>query len=230
MTKRKKKTATEKKKTKELTSLSPWLSSELAYRVAGFDSDDVYVFSFSIDGAGDLSVDVSGTAGDGGVTVTAAGIASATDRLEITQGDVTNGGSCVGTTPQDAFLPFLLSRELFAELRSGEAIHWPSPHVGVGEGVEVKKTGAGTMVVNVNGKKTTVKTIEADGYEVSLTILDDAEWPIVLVDEEADDCGWWLKKVGNNLDADEVHESGDDEDEDDEDEDDEEDEEEDDED
>jgi hypothetical protein len=196
-------------KSKTLTSLSPWLSQELAYRAADFDTDDVYVFSCSIDGAGDLAVDFSGTAGEADFTVTAAGIDSATDRLHIVQGGISNGGVGVdGQTPQDAFLPFLLSRELFAALKAGDAIHWPSPHVGDGDGVEVTRTGAGTRVVNVNGKKTTVKTIEAAGQDVTLVILDDAQWPIVLVDEEADDCGWWLVKVGNDLDAEAIHEAG----------------------
>jgi len=134
------------------------LSQELACRAADFDTDDVYVFSCSIEGAGDLAVDFSGTAGEADFTVTAAGIDSATDRLHIVQGGVSNGDVGVdGETPQDAFLPFLLSRELFAALKAGDTIHWPPPHVGDGDGVEVTRTGAGTRVINVNGKKTRVK-------------------------------------------------------------------------
>ena len=40
-------------------------------------------------------------------------------------------------------------------------------------------------------------------------MLDDASWPLILVDREADDCGWQLRAVGSDLDADTLADGGD---------------------
>jgi predicted DNA-binding WGR domain protein len=199
--------------------LHPWLSSALGYRTADFDADDVYVFACRVNDDGDFAVHFSGTADEGDFICAGDALASGSEKIHLAQGGATFSQTVVPVdeaTPAAAFPPFLLSRALFAALKSGTAIAWPTVLTGDGKTVPVTRTGAGTHSVKVNGKKQTVKTLLAKGDDVRLTILDDADWPFILIDDEADECGWWLKAVGNDLDADALHASDDEEDEEDE--------------
>lgn len=187
-----------------LTGLSPWMSMGLAYRSADFDADDVYVIACKIDGSGNLAVKYDGTAGPGEFVCAAAAIERGAEKINIAQGGASlsqDFGHVDETTPTQAFPPFLLSRSLFAALKAGETIAWPTVLTGDGKTVPVKKTGAGTRQISVSGKKQTVATVEAKGDDVTLILLDDKSWPLVLVDDEADECGWWLRAVGKDLDA-----------------------------
>lgn len=201
---------------KPLTGLSPWMSMGLAFRSADFDADDIYIITCRIDDAGDLAIQFSGTAGDGQFVCAAAAIESGTEKIHLAQGGASlsrNNGHVDEKAPTLAFPPFLLSRSLFAALKAGESIAWPTVLTGNGQTVAVMKTGSGTRRLTVNGKRQPVPTIEAKGADVTLIVLDDANWPLILVDDEADECGWWLHAVGKDLDADAIAESSDDSDE-----------------
>lgn len=202
---------------KKLTGLSPWMSTGLAYRSADFDADDVYVISCRIDGAGDLAVKYDGTAGPGEFVCAAAAIESGHEKINVAQGGASlsqDFGHVDEKTPTQAFPPFLLSRSLFAALKAGETIAWPTVLTGDGKTVAVTKTGAGKRTFMVSGKPQTVATLEAKGDDVTLVLLDDTNWPLILVDNEADECGWWLRAIGKDLDADAIADGGDDGDED----------------
>ncbi len=207
---------------KKQPALHPWMATGLGYRTADFDADDVYVFRCSLDGKGNLAITFDGTAGEGAFVCAAAALDQGVEKIHIAQGGVMlsqTTKSVDETTPADAFPPFLLSRSSFTALKAGKPIAWPTVLSGDGKTVDVTKTGAGTKSVTVDGKKQVVKTIEAraaasDTY-VKLTVLDDANWPLVLVNDEADECGWWLKGVGEDLDPDALLDAEDDEGEDD---------------
>lgn len=187
--------------------LSPWMSLGLAYRSADFDADDVYVLSCRLNDTGDLAVQFGGTAGEGAFVCAAAAIDHGREKIHIAQGGASlsqSGGHVDERTPTQAFPPFLLSRSLFAALKAGQAIAWPTALTGDGGTVAVTQTGPGTRTIAVNGTRQKVPTIEAAGADVTLIVLDDENWPLVLVDEEADECGWWLRAVGQDLDADAI--------------------------
>ena len=200
---------------KGLRGFSSWMSTGLAYRSADFDANDMYLFNCSINGDGNLAVHFDGTAGASKFVCAAAAVQSGSEKIHLSQGGATlsqNHGHVDEETPTPAFPPFLISRSLFAALKAGQTIAWPTVLTGDGKTVAVTKTGAGTRKIPVDGKKQTVKTIEAAGDDVTLIVLDDADWPLILVDDEADDCGWWLRAVGKDLDADAIPDGGDDED------------------
>lgn len=192
--------------------LLPWMATGLAYRSSDFDADDVYIFTCRLNDAGDLALQFSGTAGDGAFVCSAAALGSGSEKIHIAQGGASlsrSGGHVDETAPTQAFPPFLLSRALFAALKAGETIAWPTVLTGDGQTVAVTKTGTGTQQVRVHGKRQTVPTIVAQGDDVDLVVLDDASWPLILVNREADDCGWQLRAVGSDLDADTLADGGD---------------------
>jgi predicted DNA-binding WGR domain protein len=202
-------TTTTTTKAKKKIAMHPWLAAGAGYRSADFDADDTYVVRCSENAAGDVVVRFEGTAGEGGFVCTGAAIDSGTEKIHLAQGGAglsQSGGGVDEETPTEAFPPFMLSRSMFAALRGGETIEWPTVLTGDGKTVEVMSTGGGTATIRVNGKKQTVKTIKAEGEDVRLVVLDDAQWPIILVDNEADECGWWLRAVSPDLSADELHE------------------------
>lgn len=190
----------------------PWMAMGLGYRSADFDADDVYVISCRLNDDGDLAVQFDGTAGTGGFVCAAAAIERGSEKIHLAQGGAAlsqDNGHVDERTPTPAFPPFLLSRSLFAALKAGESIAWPTVLTGDGTTVAVTRTGAGTRKITVNGKPQTVSTLEAKGADVRLSVLDDPQWPLILVDDEADECGWWLRAVGKNLDADAIADAGD---------------------
>ncbi len=189
---------------KQQMALAPWMAMDLGYRSADFDADDVYIFSSRLNDAGDLAVKFSGTAGEGGFICAAAAIESGGEKIHLAQGGASLSQSqspVEGTAVTQAFPPFLLSRSLFRALKAGETIAWPTVLTGDGKVVSVTKTGAGTRKIAVLGQRQDVQTIEARGEDVSLVIVDDEAWPLLLVGKEADECGFWLRAVGKNLDA-----------------------------
>lgn len=197
-------TSAEPGPTKQQTALSPWMAMDLGYRSADFDADDVYVFSCRLSDEGDLAVQFSGTAGAGKFVCAAAAIADGGEKIHLAQGGASlshSPGAVAEEAATQAFPPFLLSRSLFRALRAGETIAWPTVLTGDGKTVAVTKTGAGSRKIPVHGTRQSVPTIEARGQDVSLIIVDDEAWPLILVDQEADECGWWLRAVGKNLDA-----------------------------
>ena len=206
--------------------LLPWMSTGLAYRSSDFDADDVYIITCQLNAKGDLAVKFDGTAGDGKFVCAAAAIESGSEKIHVAQGGASlsqDNGDVDEKSPTQAFPPFMLSRALFAALKAGKAIAWPTVLTGDGKTVAVTKTGTGTRKIVVNGTKQTVSTIKAQGSDVTLVVLDDEEWPLILLDDEADECGWNLRAVGKNLDADEIADNYSDDDEDDDEDDDDED-------
>lgn len=197
-------TSAEPVPTKQQTALPPWMAMDLGYRSADFDADDVYVFSSRLSDEGDLAVKFTGTAGEGGFVCAAAAIESGGEKIHIAQGGTSlsqSDGPVEDEAATQAFPPFLLSRSLFRSLKAGQTIAWPTVLTGDGKTVAVTRTGVGSRKIPVLGKRQAVPTIEARGEDVSLVILDNEAWPLILVDQEADECGWWLRAVGKSLDA-----------------------------
>ncbi len=170
--------------------LPAWVKGPWGYATADFDASDAYVFTLSLDGKGRLSVRYESTGGAGGFEVSKAALERGKRWIQIAQGGASDDdeGLSPGDVADKAVPPFLLPRAIFASLKSGKTVSWPSAW---GEDDDLELAGRAKMSVT-HGKSThTFDVCKIAGSEVSLWVVDDANWPLVLVHDECGGDNYW---------------------------------------
>lgn len=168
----------------------------LQYSMADFDVNDPYTFTIRDAGEG-LSVHFQmGSSDEGDLVFTPDAIARATKWVGIAQGGALLPDGESSAAIRTAVPPFLVSRAVFLALRSGGAtVHseWGSGELEV-QAVPAKRT------IRIGARSVEVPILHATGDDITIDIVDDPRWPLVI---EHSECGgdnfWKLHKVGMGL-------------------------------
>jgi hypothetical protein len=159
----------------------------LVYRISDFDSNDKYTFVLMISEYSknpvDLFWNLYGSRDSGQLAVSPEALEGATRLARFSQGHVQDGDQSLEddrlmrSTP-----PFLLSRAVFRSLKEKHEAMIDFPV----EGGSLALTSESSTFV-LPHSKISVNAIEAKGRELELTILDDAQWPVILKASFEDD-------------------------------------------
>ncbi len=159
------------------------------FEMADFDARDRYRFTIErCDG--DLVVRFEGC-GNGQWIFADAALASARSFVVLSQGSAqgSNGKALPKVVKRD-LPPFLLSRQVFAELRKGPSMvrpEWSADE----DAIEVEITAKGKAALLVDGKLRKVGAFKVEGRDLVMWVVDDEAWPF-LVSREEDDNYWRL--------------------------------------
>lgn len=168
----------------------------LQYSMADFDVNDPYTFTIRDAGAG-LSVHFQmGSSDEGDLVFTPEALKSATKWVGIAQGGAMLPDGETSAAIRTAVPPFLVSRSVFLALRMGGAtVHseWGAGELEV-QAVPAKRT------IRVGARSVDVPILHATGDDITIDILDDETWPLVIEHSEAGGDNFWkLHKVGKGL-------------------------------
>lgn len=168
----------------------------LQYSMADYDVNDPYTFTIRDAGPG-LSVHFQmGNSDEGDLVFTPEAIKSATKWAVIAQGGALLPDGEQATAIRTAVPPFLVSRAVFLALRSGGAtIHseWGAGELEL-QAVPAKRT------IKLGARTVEVPILRATGDDITLDILDDETWPLVIEHTEAGGDNFWkLHKIGKGL-------------------------------
>ncbi len=203
-------------KARAAADLPPWKGEplvrrgqRLVYEMEDFDDADGSAFLIRDTGAtGErLSFEWIGAEGlgDSILGLTTEALESARTMLRFSQGSVStydgvqrSGAPFVHSRPPgkiftDHLPPFLLCRDTLRALRSG------APFTVVGEWVDDREhpmqvVGIDACPVIVDGKVRKIPVVVAQGKEITLWIVNDERWPILVKREEYDN-GWLLTRI-----------------------------------
>lgn len=168
----------------------------LQYSMADFDVNDPYTFTIK-DTSDDLKVHFQmGRSDEGDLTFTAGALKSATKWVSIAQGGALLADGESASAIRSGLPPFLVSRDVLAGLRSGDASvysEWGGGDVDLQAKPEKRR-------VSINGTSVELAVLHASGDDIDFWVVDDDRWPVVL---EHSECGgdnfWKLHKAGKDL-------------------------------
>lgn len=168
----------------------------LQYSMADFDVNDPYTFTIRDAGAG-LSVHFQmGSSDEGDLVFTPDAIKSATRWVAIAQGGALLPDGEKETAIRTAVPPFLVSRAVLLALRSGGA----TVHSEWGSGELEVQAVPGKRTIRVGARSVEVPILHATGDDITLDIVDDDTWPLVIEHSEAGGDNFWkLHKIGKGL-------------------------------
>jgi predicted DNA-binding WGR domain protein len=149
----------------------------LRYELADFDVRDEWRFEIVAAGSGlALRIDTGRDRVADAARFSETALANAARPVALAQG---GADVDLALEQSDRVPPIVVSRAMHAKIASGKRTPWKSEW---SESAHVEATGSGAMRVRVNGAETLVRTLcaAATDDDISLTILDDAEWPLVI--------------------------------------------------
>ena len=153
----------------------------LEVSIADFDAEDTYTFAVlaAEDGLA-LAIHMGDEVVAEAARFSEAALESATKTVSIAQ-----GGADVDLSEEQTKVvpPIVIARASAAKLAAGKALAWKSAW---SDGAKLAGATRETCVVRVDGAERRVAAITATADEVTLTVLDDPRWPLVLARVEGD--------------------------------------------
>ena len=168
----------------------------LQYSMADYDVADPYTFTIRETSDG-LAVHFQmGRSDEGDLTFTAGALKSARKWVSIAQGGALLPDGESPAAIRSGLPPFLVSRDVLAGLRSGDASvysEWGGGDVDL-EAKPAKRR------VSINGTVVELSVLHATGDDIDFWVVDDDRWPVVLEHTEAGGDNFWkIHKAGKGL-------------------------------
>jgi hypothetical protein len=185
------------------------MSLKLRYEMQDDDVNETYLFTNAIDSSA-LRVSFESEGGNADVVFGSKAFESAKKHITISGGHATTfNGDQLSDEVLNELPPFLLSRKVFEELRSKGKAKFQFPWSYEKDATELTLQERKSVTWQIDGTGVDIPLLicignNEDCEDITVWIVDDGEWPLILINDWNGDFYWRFVKGGANLELEDL--------------------------